>query len=345
MGEKMNKEMNKCISIVLPIFNEEDVIPALYTRITEAAKSWSYSYEILAVNDGSSDHSAELLRDVCQKDSRWKLICFSRNFGHQTAISCGIYYASGSAVVVMDADLQDPPEELHRFLKKWEEGYQVVYAVRRKRKENIFKRAAYAVFYRILKRVSTIQIPLDSGDFCVMDRCVADVLNSMPERARFVRGLRSWAGFRQIGVEYERAKRFAGDVKYTLPMLIKLAFDGMISFSAVPLRMASWLGICACFTSILIALVLGLWWISDKVMFGMRPGSVLGWTSLFCLILLSAGVQMLLLGVFGEYLARIFEESKQRQPWIIADAVGVNAKPDAGWFVSPKASAFIQSSR
>lgn len=339
------------ISIVIPVYNEEEVLPRLYSRLTQAADSWGEDFEVIVVDDGSTDSSAEQIEAKSLIDPRWKLLSFSRNFGHQTAISAGIHYAEGDAVVVMDADLQDPPEELGRFLAKWREGYQVVYAIRTRRKEGVVKRAAYAGFYRILKRVASIDIPLDAGDFCVMDRSVVDVLRSLPERSRFVRGLRSWSGFRQIGVEYERHARQAGEVKYTFSKLVRLALDGILSFSNVPLKLSSWLGIGFCgLAGLLIATVIG-WWASDVQIFGMHPRNAVGWTSLCSLILLLSGLQMLVLGIVGEYLARVFDEVKARPPWIIARACGFEHGPlsqsearPVGWYAeSPDEPPFASS--
>jgi len=227
------------ISVVVPCYNEEAVLPELRERLTAAAEAWDDTYEIIAVDDGSRDRTFELLAEYHASDPRWKAIRFARNFGHQTAVSAGICHAAGDCVIVIDADLQDPPEQLHRFIAKWREGYEVVYGVRRKRKEGVLKRACYKMFYRLLGRCAQIEIPHDAGDFCAMDRAVVDLLNAMPERNRFVRGLRSWIGFRQVGLEYERDARAAGKTKYTPAKLVRLALDGLVSFSAAPLRLAT----------------------------------------------------------------------------------------------------------
>ena len=207
------------ISIVIPVYNEKENISELYNRITSAAEQWGDDYEVVVVDDGSSDSSLQQLAMIHWQDPRWKVLSFSRNFGHQAAVSAGLFYSRGDVVALMDADLQDPPEELPRFLEKWREGYQVVYAIRTQRKEGLLKRACYKLFYRLLRRLASIDIPVDAGDFCVMDRMVVEVLRAMPERTRFVRGLRSWAGFRQVGVPYERSSRHAGAPKYTLSKL------------------------------------------------------------------------------------------------------------------------------
>lgn len=324
------------ISIVIPVFNEAQLIPTLYDRLEAAAQTWGDVSEVIVVDDGSTDRSKEMLMELSAKNPRWKVLSFARNFGHQKAIAAGIHYTSGEVVAVMDADLQDPPEELKRFLDKWREGYQVVYAIRTRRKENIFKRMAYAAFYRLLNHIASIDIPLDSGDFCVMDRSIVNVMRALPERTRFVRGLRTWAGFKQTGIKYERHERYAGEAKYTLTSLFKLAFDGIVSFSSLPLKLASWLGVCFCVASFLfIALVL-FWRTTGVLIFGMRPSNALGWTSLVSLILFVSGLQMLLIGIIGEYLARVFDEVKGREPWVIADASGFTGPVQfqkIGWHV------------
>jgi dolichol-phosphate mannosyltransferase len=222
----------------------------------------------------------------------------------------------------MDADLQDPPEELYRFLNKWEQGYQVIYGIRTKRKENIFKRSAYHIFYRILAWCSSIDIPLDSGDFCVMDRAVVDWLNSMPERNRFVRGLRSWIGYRQIGIPYERHMRLAGEVKYTFQKLLRLAFDGIINFSYRPLQISGTFGLLVCFLSFIGIIFVVVHRILGFKIFGYSPQDVPGFTSLVLAVLFIGGVQLLTMGLFGEYLGRIFDEVKQRPLYIVKEQEG-----------------------
>jgi polyisoprenyl-phosphate glycosyltransferase len=328
------------ISLVIPIYNEAENIPALYERITRAAPAWGDEYEIVLVDDGSSDASLQHLAQLHQHDPRWKVLVLSRNFGHQVAISAGLFYSHGDVVAILDADLQDPPEALTRLLAKWREGYHVVYAIRTKRKEGLLKRGAYTLFYRVLHRLAAIDIPLDAGDFCVMDRAVVEVLKAMPERARFVRGLRSWAGFRQVGVSYERAARYAGAPKYTWSHLVRLAANGIVLFSSVPLKLAAWSGCGLCALALLAMLLTVGWALSDVRLWGMRPRDAAGWTSIVSLLLLLSGLQLLGLGVIGQYLARIFDEVQGRPPWIIAEALGFAEPraPDAlGWFVAPKA--------
>lgn len=231
------------ISVVVPVYNEQQTLSDLFVRLGNAAETWGEPAEFVLVDDGSCDASWQMISDMHARDARWKGIRLGRNFGHQAAISAGLWHAAGDCVIVMDADLQDPPEEIERFLQKWREGYHVVYAVRQQRKESLFKRAAYDAFYRILAGLSYVPIPLDAGDFSLMDRKVVDEIRKMPERNRFVRGLRSWVGLKQIGLPYERHARSAGEVKYTYWKLFKLAFDGIFSFSVVPLRLATVAGI------------------------------------------------------------------------------------------------------
>jgi len=310
------------LSIVIPLFNEEANLPILHERLISASPSWELPFEVILIDDGSTDKTPFLLRELYYKDSRFKYLSFSRNFGHQTAVSAGLQHASGDVVAVMDADLQDPPEELFRFLDKWREGYQAIYGIRTKRKENILKRSTYFLFYRLLAWCSSIEIPLDSGDFCVMDRVVVDCLNAMPERNRFVRGLRSWVGYRQIGIPYERHRRFAGEVKYTFQKLMRLAFDGIINFSYRPLQITGAFGLLVCilsFSGILLYLISRA---LDIKIFGLSPQAVPGFTTLILAILFIGGVQLFTLGIFGEYLGRIFDEVKQRPLYIVKQKEG-----------------------
>src|SRR6266446_1920821 len=328
------------ISIVIPVYNEEENIPELYSRITTAAAQWGDDYEVVIVDDSSSDASLQQLEMIHQQDPRWKVLSFSRNFGHQAAVSAGIFYCHGDVVAIMDADLQDPPEELLRFLEKWREGYHVVYAIRTRRKERLLKRACYKLFYYVLRRLASIDIPVDAGDFCVMDRAVVEVLKAMPERTRFVRGLRSWSGFRQVGIAYERSARYAGAPKYTVSKLVRLAVTGILLFSSVPLKLSAWSGFFLCAASMLSIPVMIGWALVDFRLFGMRPRDVAGWTSLVSLILLMSGLQLLALGVIGQYLARIFDEVQGRPPWIIVYALGFperSAPHDLGWFAGHSA--------
>ncbi|MCO6459043.1 MAG: glycosyltransferase family 2 protein [Pirellulaceae bacterium] len=315
------------LSLVIPVYNEEENIASLYARVSASMDACGELYEVLVIDDGSRDATPELLQSLHERDPRWKVLLFSRNFGHQTAISAGIHHAQGDAVAVMDGDLQDPPEVLPEMFARWRAGSQVVYAIRQKRKENLLKRTCYKLFYRLLRRLASIEVPLDAGDFCVMDRAVVDVLRSMPERTRFVRGLRSWAGFRQTGLEYERHARQAGKPKYTLIKLVRLAASGIVCFSSRPLRVAGLTGLALCLSSMLLIALLVGWWLTGLPVLGVRPGDSVGWTSLTSLVLFLSGLQMLMIGIVGEYLARVFDEVKQRPPWVIARALGVEAGP------------------
>ncbi|RYU94383.1 glycosyltransferase family 2 protein [Emticicia agri] len=309
------------ISIVIPIFNEEENLQNLYNRLTAAAPSWGEDYEIVLVDDGSRDSSLTMMRVMAEKDSRVRVVKLSRNFGHQPAISAGIKIAKGDAIVIMDGDLQDPPEELHRFLAKWREGYEVVFAVRTKRKEGFFKKMAYSTFYRILAWISDIEIPLDSGDFCVMDRKVVNVLvHEMPEQLRFVRGMRAFAGFKQIGVTYERAERAAGEVKYTFKKLVQLALDGLFGFSSFPLRLATYMGFIISIPSFFLGIFFVLHRLIGFKVFGHAPEETPGTASLAVGMYFLGGVILIILGILGEYIGRIYIEVKKR-PFFVIDEV------------------------
>jgi dolichol-phosphate mannosyltransferase len=303
-------------SIVIPVFNEEETVPELVRRVGAVIGTLDAPADVILVDDGSRDGTMELLRKAHGEDARFKVVSFSRNFGHQTAISAGIDHARGDAVILMDGDLQDPPEVIPDFVAKWKEGYDVVYAVRTKRKENVLKRAAYAAFYRMLRKLSYLDIPLDSGDFCLMDRKVAETLRRLPERNRFVRGLRTWAGFRQTGLAYERDRRFAGRPKYTLRKLFGLAYDGLFSFSTAPLRWAVYFG----FGAAALAFVGGLWVVYEKLVHGI---AIAGWTSTIVVITFFGGAILLTLGLVGEYVARIFDEVKQRPTYVVRETMGL----------------------
>jgi polyisoprenyl-phosphate glycosyltransferase len=288
------------LSVVVPLFNEEQSIRELHAKLDR----------ILLVNDGSRDATRALIDELQKKDDHVAAVHLSRNFGHQAAVSAGIDHACGQAVVVMDGDLQDPPEVLAEFVQKWREGYEVVYAVRRHRKEGPIKRLGYYTFYRILSSISDLDIPLDSGDFCLMDRGVVDVLKHLPERMRFVRGLRSFAGFRQVGIEYDRAARIAGRSKYTTRALMGLAVDGLVSFSSYPLRMVTRLGMA----TMVVTMLLLVWVFVDAFKNHSAPQ---GWASTVVVVLFMGSVNLVSLGIIGEYIRLIFLEVKQRPTYII----------------------------
>ena len=298
------------ISVVVPLFNEEENVLELHARLERTLRSLNLTYEILFIDDGSRDRTAAILAGLRETNPHVATIQLSRNFGHQAAVTAGIDHGRGQAVVVMDGDLQDPPEVIPQFVAKWREGNEVVYAVRRNRKEGILKRAAYAAFYRTLNAISDLDIPLDSGDFCLMDRRVVDVLKHLPERMRFVRGLRSFVGFRQIGVEYDRPARAAGRPKYTFRNLVGLALDGLVSFSSYPLRLVARLGLA----TILIAIILLIWALSDAFFHRTAPP---GWASTAVVVLVMGAVQLFGIAILGEYLRLIFLEVKGRPTYIV----------------------------
>jgi dolichol-phosphate mannosyltransferase len=309
--------MPPTISVILPVYNECETLQELKMRLTPILEECAGgSFEVLFIDDGSRDGSDRIIDGFHDRDSRFKAIHFSRNFGHQAALQAGLDIAAGDAVALMDADLQDPPELLRQFVDYWRQGNDVVYAVRKKRKEPFWKRAAYATFYRTMKAISEIDVPLDAGDFCLMDRRVVDTLVSFRERNRFLRGLRSWVGFKQIGVEYERDARLAGEPKYSLRKLMGLALSGYIGFSAMPLRIATWLGLGVALTGFLV----GLWAIYTKLAGIYSPR---GWASTIAVIMFIGGAQLLVLGVIGEYLSRIYDEVRQRPLYIVRSHIGV----------------------
>lgn len=297
------------LSIVIPVFNEEENIETLHVRLTTVLRDLCDEYEIIYVDDGSQDRSQAILQRMETEDVHVTVIELARNFGHQVAISAGLEHSKGRAVCIMDADLQDPPEILPKFLATWQEGAEVVYAIRTERKEWWGKRLAYALFYRLLQRVANIKMPLDAGDFCIMDRCVVDQLVQMPERNRFVRGIRSWIGFHQVGVAYERHSRHAGRPKYTFMKLVYLALDGLISFSHMPLRIITLLG----FTVSLLSFLVALFYMIKKFTLGV---GVPGFTTLVVSIFFLAGIQLMTIGVIGEYIGRISDEVKRRPLYV-----------------------------
>jgi glycosyltransferase involved in cell wall biosynthesis len=309
----------KLISIVVPCYNEQEVFDETFKRLTEtfsqldAAK---YTYEIIFVNDGSKDNTLQLIREATQKDRRVRGINFSRNFGHQIAITAGLDNCKGDAAVVIDADLQDPPSVILEMINKWEEGFDVVFGKRRERAgESTFKLITAKWFYRFINRLSDVDIPLDTGDFRLMDRKALDQFLSMRESYRFVRGMVSWIGYNQTSVEYDREVRFAGSTKYPLKKMIRLASDAILSFSTTPLKVASFVGFItsiAAFIGIIYSLYVRLF----------TNDFVEGWTFLMISILLIGGIILLVLGIIGEYIGRIYGEIKQRPLYIIKDKIG-----------------------
>jgi len=300
------------ISVVVPLYNEQENVNELHRRLDLALQSLGTSYEIVFVNDGSQDATPALIGALRESTLNVAIVDLSRNFGHQAAVSAGIDHARGQAVVVMDGDLQDPPEVIPQLVGRWREGYKVVYAVRQYRKEGPLKRLGYHGFYRTLNAISDLSIPLDSGDFCLMDRHVVDVLKQLPETMRFMRGLRSFAGFRQIGLDYEREARAAGTPKYTFRTLVGLAVDGLISFSSYPLRAVTYLGL----STIGISVALLVWVLCDALYNRTAPQ---GWASTIVVVLFMGSVQLISLGIIGEYIRLIFLEAKRRPTYIVGD--------------------------
>lgn len=309
------------VSIVIPIYNEQAILPELHRRIGDAMKLVSEPYEIVFVNDGSQDNSLETLIRLGEEDMFVKTIDLARNFGHQVSISAGVDCMSGDAVIVMDGDLQDPPELLPTLIQRWKEGYEVVYTVKKSRKENALKRFAFHQFYRMMQMLSAIPIPMEAGNFSLMDRKVVNVLQSMPERNRYIAGMRAWAGFRQIGVEFDREQRFAGKPQMTFPRLMNLALDGLFSFSRAPLRFATYLGLATACISFL-----GILWVFYSKFFSGKE--LLGWASTNFSILFVGGSILLTLGIIGEYIGRIYDEVKQRPLYVIKQKVGFDKKQD-----------------
>ncbi len=308
-------------SIVIPLCNEEQSLPTLHLRLSAVMQRLAIPYEIIYVDDGSRDHTAELIEDLHSQDPAVRGIFLSRNFGHQAALCAGMDAANGRSVITMDGDLQDPPEVIPDLIDKWRAGYQVVFARRRSRCENVFKKTAYYAFYRLLRQVSEVSIPLDTGDFALMDRRALDEMNNLPERTRFLRGLRSWVGFRQAEVEYDRGARQTGRTKYTLRCLLRLAVDGILSFSDVPLKALTLTG-CLITVASLIMLVGGLLGLSVTAQ--TRTTLILG-----AAVGLFGGVQLVGLGVVGEYVSRIYREVRGRPMYVTRERLGFRRLPRA----------------
>ncbi len=305
------------LSVVIPVFNEEAVLPELRRRLLSVLESVSHDFEVLFVDDGSTDATPGLVRRIHDEDPRFKVIQFSRNFGHQAAVTAGLHYARGDVVCVMDADLQDPPELMSSLLAEWERGSDVVYAIRRQRKEHWVKVKLYEGFYRLLTRLSSVSIPLDAGDFCLVSREVLDEMNRLPEKERFVRGLRAWVGFRQTGVPYERSERRAGESKYSIAGLLRLALNGIVSFSDRPLIyvMLSGLGVSG------FAFLYGLYLIGRRLLLG---GVITGYASIMGGVLFLSGLQLVGIGVVGIYLSKIFQEVKGRPTYVVRALSGID---------------------
>ena len=310
----------KKVSAVIPMYCEEEVVEECYKRMTEVLSSLNnYTYEIIFINDGSKDRTLEILENIAKTDKNVKVLSFSRNFGHQCAVTAGIKYVTGDCVLIIDADLQDPPELIPDMLKLWEDGNEVIYAKRKTREgESKFKLFTAKMFYKTLNALSDVEIPKDTGDFRLVDRKVIDTINSMPEHNKFLRGLFSWVGYKQIPFEYERKERFAGKTKYPLKKMLKLASDGIISFSTKPLKLVGGLGI---FTIIISIVLLIYSLISHTLKLNnLAPG----WTSIMVAVTFFSGVQLLSIWIISEYIARIYDEVKQRPQYIIDKKINID---------------------
>ena len=302
------------ISVVIPIYNEEENLPILYDRLIKTFSEIAYELELIFVYDCGTDNSLQIIKDISSKDSRVKFLEFSRNFGHQIAITAGIEYSTGEAVIIMDGDLQDPPELLPTLIDKYKEGFEVVYAKRKSRDGiGFFKKLSYKIFYRLLKLLSPIDIPLDTGDFRIIDKKIVEVLKQMPEKEKFVRGQIAWMGFNQTFIEYDRDKRLSGEPGYTFPKLLKLALDGIFSFSNMPLRIATVVGTMVSF----ISFSLIIWVVTQRII---QPNyDIQGWYSLMVSVLFIGGVQLISIGLIGEYISRMNSNTKGRPLYVLKD--------------------------
>lgn len=301
-------------SIIAPIYNEKENLPELYRRVRDVLDSTGEPWELLLVDDGSGDGSAEIIRSLAREDKRVRPVIFARNFGHQVAVTAGLDYSRGDAVVIIDADLQDPPELILDMAKKWREGYEVVYAVRTEREgESWFKLWTASLFYRLIYRITDVKIPLDTGDFRLMDRSVVNVMNRMRERHRFLRGMSAWVGFRQIGVEYKRAARKAGETKYPFRKMFRLALNAITSFSYFPLQVATFFGFASAGVAIIAIPVVAALRLAGSHFFE-------GQTTTLISVLFLGGVQLICLGILGEYIGRLYDEAKGRPLYIVREA-------------------------
>ena len=309
----------KKISVIIPMYYEEEVAEKCYEKVTETLNNIkNYDYEIICINDGSKDKTLQILENITKKDEKLKILSFSRNFGHQCAVTAGLKFATGDAIVIIDADLQDPPELIPEMITLWENGNDVIYGKRKSRKgESPFKLLTAKMFYKTLNALSDVEIPKDTGDFRLVDKKVVDTINSLPEHNKFLRGLFSWVGYNQVPLEYERKERYAGKTKYPLRKMLKLASDGIISFSTKPLKIVGCLGIL----TIVLSIILLIYALISYI-FKLNELSA-GWTSLMICITLFSGVQLLSLWIMSEYIGRIYDEAKQRPQYIIEKKINL----------------------
>lgn len=329
--------MNPRYSFVMPIYNEEANLPELYRRLTGVLDCLEGAAELVFIDDGSRDRSLAIVRDLHKQDPRVSYLSLARNFGHQIAVTAGLNFARGEAVIVMDADLQDPPELIPQMVQRWQQGYQVVYAQRtQRRQENWFKRFTAYWFYRLLRNLADIEIPIDTGDFCLMDRRIVDLLNAMPERNRYIRGLRAWVGFRQTAIHFERDPRFAGDVKYTFGKSFGLAVNGLVSFSRTPLRISTYLGLVAAALSLLMA-ILVLYW-----RFFPSKSPLTGFAAITVVVFFLGAVQLISIGILGEYIGRIYEEIKGRPLYTLAEVGGFQDNWESGRAIAARSHSTLE---
>ncbi len=301
-------------TIIAPIYNELENIPELYPRVRDVMDQTGEPWELILVDDGSTDGSTDVIRKLAENDSRVRPVIFARNFGHQIAVTAGVDYSRGQAVVIIDADLQDPPEVILDLIEKWRDGYEVVYAVRAEREgESWFKKVTASLFYRIIYRITDVDIPLDTGDFRLMDKKVVAVMKQMREKHRFLRGMSAWVGFKQIGVAYKRKPRFSGETKYPFSKMVKLALNAVTSFSYFPLQMATYLGFIAAGLSVLAIPIVAILRLTTGT-------ALLGQATTLIIVLFLGGVQLISLGIIGEYIGRIYDEAKGRPLYIVAEA-------------------------
>ena len=320
------------ISIVAPLFNETEAFPHLVARLNAVMEAMPLRIEVVLIDDGSRDNTALQMQQLALTDGRYQCVFLSRNYGHQIALTAGIAAARATeALFIIDGDLQDPPELLPEFYQKYQEGYDVVYAVRKKRKESWFKRIAYSTFYRFMRSISYVDIPLDSGDFSLISRRVADIMNQMPEESRFIRGMRSWIGFRQIGVEYERDARVDGESKYSFKMLQRLAYNGIFNFSEYPIKVITRMGMVTLGFAV-------LYLIQTLIKRFVYHDVPQGFTALLFFIILFSGIQLVALGLIGEYVLRIFFQAKGRPLYVVREVICQQQRQPLQGLNSPKSS-------
>lgn len=309
--------MDPKYSLIVPIYNEAETLPALYQRVGAVMEQLGAPVELVMVDDGSQDGSLAMMRSLHHQDPRLCYLSFARNFGHQTAVTAGLNFARGRAIIILDADLQDPPELIPAMVDLWQQGYQVVYAQRiQRRREPWLKKLMAYWFYRILRVLADVEIPADTGDFCLMDRQVVDLLNAMPERNRYIRGLRSWVGFKQTAIPFERDPRFAGEVKYTFRKSLNLAINSIIAFSKVPLRLATYLGLFAASLAVIMMFLVLYWRLFEP------SSNLVGYSMITMAIFFLGAVQLICIGILGEYVGRIYEEVKGRPLYTLKEVGG-----------------------